>query len=83
MSNLLIYDPRHHTFQTWACLMVELYATNHIPIPDDTTDWKLWGNGLKAVDVFVNEGIPSTDTFDNWQVWAQELMNAVNAMNSN
>lgn len=82
MANLLIYDPRHHTFESWACLMVELYATNQVPIPNDQTDWKAWGNGLKAIDVFVNEGIPSTDTFDNWQLWAQELMNAVNAMDN-
>lgn len=81
MANLLIYDPRYHTFESWACLMVELYATNQVSIPDASTDWKLWGNGLKAIDVFVNEAIPSTDTFDDWQEWAQELVNAVNAMN--
>lgn len=83
MANLLIYDPRYHTFESWACLMVELYATNQVSIPDASTDWKLWGNGLKAIDVFVNEAIPSTDTFDDWQEWAQELVNAVNAMNVN
>lgn len=73
-----IYDPRYHTFESWACLMVELYAPQNLEIPDQNTDWKLWGNGLKAIDVFVNEAVPSTDAFDDWQAWAEALANAVN-----
>lgn len=74
----LIYDPRYHTFESWASLMVEQYAANQLEIPSAYTDWKLWGNGLKAIDVFVNEGVPSTDTFEDWQDWAQQLLNSVN-----
>ena len=73
-----VYDPRHHTFESWACLMVELYSPQNLEIPDRNTDWKLWGNGLKAIDVFVNEGAPSTEDFDDWQDWAQALVSAVN-----
>lgn len=80
MSNLLIYDPRYHTFDSWAALMVELYATQNLAIPTPTTDWKQWAEGLKAIDVFTNEGIPGPAPFDNWQEWAQELMNAVNSI---
>jgi hypothetical protein len=74
----LIYDPRGHTFDSWASLMCELYATQQLEIPTQYTDWKLWGNGIKAIDVFTNEAIPSTDSFTNWQEWAQELVNVVN-----
>ena len=81
MANILIYDPRYHTFDSWACLMVELYATQNLSIPTPTTDWKQWAESLKAIDVFTNEGIPGPAPFDSWQDWAQELMNAVNTIN--
>lgn len=74
----LVYDPRYHTFDSWASLMAEQYAVNHLEIPNPYTDWKLWGNGLKAIDVFTNEAIPSTDNYDNWQDWAQALLGAIN-----
>jgi hypothetical protein len=74
----LVYDPRFHTFDSWASLMCELYSTQQLEIPTPHTDWKLWGNGIRAIDVFANEAIPMTDAFNNWQEWAQELVNAVN-----
>lgn len=73
-----VYDPRYHTFDSWASLMVELYAAQQLSIPDQLTDWKVWGNGLKAIDVFTNEAIPQTDDFDDWQSWASALVSAVN-----
>lgn len=74
----LIYDPRGHTFDSWASLMCELYATQQLEIPTPHTDWKLWGNGIRAIDVFANEAIPMTDSFDKWEDWAQQLVNSVN-----
>lgn len=74
----LVYDPRFHTFESWACLMVEQYAAQQLEIPTPMTDWKLWGNGLKAIDVFANEAIPQTDDFDNWFDWVSALLSAVN-----
>jgi hypothetical protein len=73
-----IYDPRFHTFDSWACLMCELYSPQQLEIPSATTDWKIWGNGIRAIDVFANEAIPMTDSFDNWFDWAEALVNAVN-----
>lgn len=52
-----VYDPRYHTFESWASLMCELYAVQQLAIPDANTDWKEWAAGLKAIDVFTNEGI--------------------------
>jgi hypothetical protein len=73
-----IYDPRFHTFDSWAALMCELYAPQQLEIPHATTDWKKWGNGIRAIDVFANEAIPMTENFDNWYDWAEALVNAVN-----
>ena len=73
-----VYDPRFHTFDSWACLMCELYSPQQLEIPSATTDWKIWGNGIRAIDVFANEAIPMTDSFDNWFDWAEALVNAVN-----
>jgi hypothetical protein len=58
--------------------MCELYAAQQLEIPSPQTDWKIWGNGIRAIDVFSNEAIPMADAFNNWQDWAQELVNAVN-----
>ena len=74
---MVIYDPRFHTFESWASLMVELYAAQQLSIPTAQTDWKQWGEGLKAIDVFTNEAIPSPGAFQNWQDWAAALVNAV------
>lgn len=73
-----VYDPRYHTFDSWASLMVELYSPQQLEIPTPTTDWKAWGNGIRAIDVFANEAIPMTDSYENWFDWAQALVNAVN-----
>ena len=82
LNPALVYDPRGHTFESWACLMVELYAAQQLEIPDRQTDWKLWGNGIRAIDVFANEAIPMTGAFENWFDWAMELMNSVNPRQS-
>lgn len=76
-STPLVYDPRYHTFESWASLMAEQYATNHVEIPTQFTDWKLWGNGLKAIDVFADQAIPNTDNFPDWLQWAQAVVGAM------
>jgi len=77
LNPALVYDPRGHTFDSWACLMVEQYAPQNLEIPSASTDWKLWGNGIRAIDVFANEAIPMTDAYENWFDWAMALMGAV------
>jgi hypothetical protein len=74
----LVYDPRYHTFESWAALMCEQYAANQLEIPSALTDWKLWGDGLKAIDVFSNEAIPSTEEYDDWSDWASALLASIN-----
>lgn len=78
LNTALVYDPRYHTFDSWASLMVEQYAAQQLAIPDANTDWKEWASGLKAIDVFTNEGIPAPYIYDDWQEWAEALVNSVN-----
>ena len=78
MALALVYDPRYHTWNSWACLMVEAYAGQQLSIPSDEKDWKHWGEGLLAIDIFTNEGIPSPNTYERWQDWASALVGAVN-----
>jgi hypothetical protein len=58
--------------------MCEQYAAQQLEIPTADTDWKGWGNGIKAIDVFTNEAIPSTENFDNWYDWAAALLGTIN-----
>lgn len=78
MSLAVVYDPRFHTFNSWACLMVEAYGAQQLEIPGDEDSWKGWAAGLKGIDTFANEGVPSPYIFENWQDWASAVVNAVN-----
>lgn len=78
MALATVYDPRFHTFESWAALMCEAYAGQQLVIPNSQTDWKQWAAGLKAIDVFTNEGIPGPYIYNNWQDWAAALVGAVN-----
>jgi len=78
LNPALIYDPRFHTFESWASLMCEQYAAQNLVIPDKYTDWKEWGDGLGSIDVFTNEAIPRTDQYEDWADWAEAMVNAVN-----
>lgn len=79
MTIPLIYDPRYHTWDSWASLMVEAYGAQQLAIPTSEDQWQSWAAGLKAIDIFENEAIPGPYGFTNWQDWAQELVNAVNS----
>ena len=74
----VIYDPRYHTFDSWAALMCEAYAGQNLEIPGPLTDWKGWATGLKAIDIFANEAIPGPYIYENWYDWAQAVVGAVN-----
>jgi hypothetical protein len=57
--------------------MCELYAAQQLSIPSESTDWRQWGEGLKAIDVFTNEAIPGPGEFSDWEDWAQAVVGAV------
>jgi hypothetical protein len=78
MALALVYDPRYHTFESWASLMVEAYGGQQLEIPNEGTDWKGWAAGLKGIDIFVNDAAPDPYIYDNWDDWAAQLVNTVN-----
>ena len=78
MALSLVYDPRYHDWNSWACLMVEAYASQQLAIPSGEEHWKEWASSLKAIDVFTNEGIPGPYIYNDWKDWAAALVGAVN-----
>lgn len=58
--------------------MVEAYAAQQLSINTPEEEWKQWAAGLKAIDVFENEGIPGPYVYENWYDWAQAVVGAVN-----
>lgn len=78
MALALVYDPRYHTWDSWASLMVEAYAGQQLAIPSGEQDWKIWAAGLQAIDIFTNNAIPNPYTFEKWSDWAEALVNSVN-----
>ena len=79
MTIPLVYDPRYHTWDSWASLMVEAYGAQQLSIPKDESEWQSWAAGMKAIDIFENEAIPGPYAFSNWQDWATAVVNAVNS----
>jgi len=73
-----IYDPRGHTFDSWASLMCEAFAAQQMEIPIHTTTWQGWAVGMMSVGLFNNEGIPDPYQFDSWDQWATAAVNAFN-----
>lgn len=78
MSLAVVYDPRGHTFDSWACLMVEAYGGQQLEIPSGEANWKAWASGMKSIDIFANEAVPSPYIYEHWQDWAQAVVGAVN-----
>lgn len=77
--NVVLYDPRYHTFESWSSLMVEAYAGQQLQIGVKEDKWHDWATGLMAIDVFQSESLPNPDLFEEWNVWAAELLGAMNA----
>jgi len=73
----LVYDPRYHTWDSWAALMVEAYGAQQLSIPTSEADWKEWAAGLKGIDLFTKDGVPDPYIFDDWHDWATQLVNVV------
>jgi len=78
MAIAVVYDPRYHTWDSWTSLMCEAYAAQQLSSNTPEEEWKQWAAGLKAIDVFTNEGIPGPYIYENWQDWASALVGAVN-----
>lgn len=82
MALAVVYDPRYHTWESWVSLMVEAYSAQQLSQSANEADWKEWAAGLKAIDIFTNEGIPGPYIYEKWQEWAEAVVNAVNALDT-
>jgi len=78
MALPLIYDARYLSWDSWASLMIEAYAGQQLSWPGSEDNWRTWAEGLKAIDIFTNDGIPGPSAFENWQDWVSAMINAVN-----
>jgi hypothetical protein len=58
--------------------MCEAYAGQQLAVPSGEEHWKEWASGLKAIDIFTNEGIPGPYIYDNWHDWAEAIVGAIN-----
>ena len=79
MALALVYDPRYHTFESWASLMCEGYAGQNLQIPSEGMNWQDFAVGIRGIDLFANEQAPNPYQFENWEDWATALVNQVNA----
>jgi len=74
----LIYDPRGHTFESWAALMCEAYASQQLQMNVTEENWKDFALGLMGIAIIENGSIPSPYAYDKWNIWAEETVNVVN-----
>jgi hypothetical protein len=78
MAVALVYDPRFHTWDSWASLMCELYASQQLEIPSVEENWQQWAAGFKGIDLLANEAVPDPYAYGLWYDWAEAVVNAVN-----
>lgn len=72
-----VYDPRFHTWNSWASLMVEAYGSQNLEIPGDEEEWKGWAAGFCGISLFAKDAAPDPYTFDDWRDWAAALVNNI------
>ena len=71
----IVYDPRYHTFESWASLMCEANA-NHGLISDVVEDnWLEWAEQFINVTDIAKDGAISPSIFVTWDGWATALLN--------
>jgi hypothetical protein len=73
-----IYDPRFHTFDSWAALVLEEFSAQQLAAPTNEKNWKEWAVGLNAISLFNNQAIPDPMYFNDWRDWAAAVMGAFN-----
>jgi hypothetical protein len=77
MGISVTYDPRFHTFESWASLMTEAYASQQLQIPHENMNWQDWAVGMSGIDIFSNQGMPNPYQYADWQTWAEQTVNVI------
>ena len=73
----VFYDPRYQTWDDWAALMCEAYASQNLEIPNGEENWKGWAAGFVGIDLFAKDGMPNPYGYDDWQEWAMAVANTL------
>lgn len=73
----IIFDPRHQTWDHWAALMCESYATQNLEIPSGEENWKNWAAGFVGIDLFVRDAMPDPYHYNDWQSWVMAVNNTL------
>lgn len=71
------YDPRYQTWDSWASLMCEAYASQNLEIPNGEENWKGWAAGFVGIDLFAKDGMPNPYQYGDWQEWATAVVNTL------
>ncbi len=50
-------------------LLIDYNSRDAIPIIEDESKWKEWGNMLSSQPTFASRGSPTTENFSNWWEW--------------
>lgn len=73
IRNMVTYDPRGQTWDSWCALMAELFAVQELgTVPEDR--WKEWGDAMAGIGYFMSSGVPDTRIFDRWEDWAASIV---------
>ena len=73
----VVYDPRHHTWDSWASLMCEAYAGQHLEIPSGEDNWKGWAAGFLANGLAGSAAVADPYQFEKWDDWAASVVNVI------
>jgi hypothetical protein len=60
------------TWDQYNRLMIELFATNPLPIVNEG-NWKSFVNEMSKLPYFTKSGIPQAAAFPDWQGWAKAM----------
>lgn len=71
------YDPRNHTWDSWAALMCEAYAAQNLSTPESEMQWREWAEGFVGIDLFAKDAMPSPHVFTEWRDWAIAVMSVL------
>lgn len=73
-NNLPIFPDEYVDLKTWSAqLLIDFNSQNIIPILEDESKWREWGNIVASSQTFARASAPTTDSFDTWRDWAQYL----------
>lgn len=69
----VITIPEAITLSKWANALIIDFPNDNIPILEDETKWKEWGDVLIQENSFSRNGAPGTQNYSDWHAWAKAI----------